>query len=105
MLGEQAQAALEHAMKAIVAGHGGTYRSTHNLGVLLGSVRRIDPELRSFTLSIPPDIYSAYAGDEGYSAERQQPRLTEVDDYMERTVNDVEFLMERARQLGPAMYS
>ena len=104
IVGEHAQAALEHAMKAIIAGHGGTYRSTHNLGQLLGSVRRIDPELRSFTLSISPDIYSAYAGYEGYSAERQQPRLTDVDDYRERTVNDVEFLLERARKLGPALY-
>jgi HEPN domain-containing protein/predicted nucleotidyltransferase len=107
LLGEQAQAALEHAMKAITAGHGGIYRDTHNLGHLLGRVRRIDSELQSFTLSIYPDIYSiysAYAGNEGYSAERQQPRLTEVDDYRERTVNDVEVLLERARQLGPSMY-
>ena len=104
ILGEHAQAALEHAMKAIIAGHGGTYRDTHSLGHLLGTVRRIDPELRSFSLSIPPDIYSAYAGNESYKAERQQPPLTEVDDYRERTVNDVEFLLERARQLGPSMY-
>lgn len=101
IVGEHAQAALEHAMKAIIAGHGGTWRDTHNLGHLLGTVRRIDPEMRDYTLGISPDIYSAYAGNEGYAAERQQPRLTDQDDYRERTIADVFNLLERARQLGP----
>ena len=101
LLGKIAQGALEHAMKAVIAGHGGDYPGTHQLGLLLGSVRRIDPELRTFSLSISPDIYSDYAGINAYRGTREQPRLTDQDNYRERTVNDAQTLIDRAQQLRP----
>ena len=105
LVAQHAQSALEHAMKAIITGHGGTAERTHNLGRLLGTVRRIDPQMSDFRLSIPPDLYSEYAGDDEYRRERTHPLLTDQDNYRERTVNDVRALIERARELGPAMYN
>ena len=101
LIGQQAQSALEHAMKAVIAARGGTYPSTHNLARLLGSVRRIDPELRDFSLSIAPDIYSAYAGEQEYE-ERALPPLTSQPGYRERTVADARRLIERAREVRQA---
>ena len=72
---------------------------------LLGAVRRIDPYMNNFRLSIPPDIYSEYAGDNEYEREGTQPLLTAQDDYRERTVNDIRALIERAHELGPTMYN
>ena len=37
MLGQQAHSTLEHGMKAVIAAHGGTYPSTHNLGATAGN--------------------------------------------------------------------
>ncbi len=105
LVAQHAQSALEHAMKAIITGHGGTAERTHNLGRLLGAVRRIDPQMNNFRLSIPPDIYSEYAGDNEYETERVQPLLTDQDNYRERTVNDIRALIERARELGPTIYN
>lgn len=97
ILGQQAHSALEHGMKAVIAVYGGTYPSTHNLAHLLGTVRRIDSELRDFAFSIAPDIYCEYAGDREYADARIHPPLTEQPDYRERTVADARHLIERAR--------
>ena len=97
ILGRQAHAALEHGMKAVIAAHGGTYPSTHNLAQLLGTLRRIDSQLRDFALSIAPDIYSEYAGDREYADARIHPPLSEQPDYRERTIADARRLIDRAR--------
>ena len=44
IIAQQAHSALEHAMKAVITGRGGTAERTHDLGRLLGAVRRIDPQ-------------------------------------------------------------
>ena len=103
LIGQQAQSALEHAMKAVIAGRGGTYPSTHNLAHLLGTVRRIDTELREFSLNIAPDIYSDYAGEQEY-VDRTQPLLTDQPDYRARTVVDAQRLIERAREARQAQH-
>ena len=100
MIAQRAHSALEHAMKAVIFGNRGTPARTHNLGHLLGSVRRIDPELRDFRLSIPPDVYSQYAGEDEYR-NNELPTLTSVENYRERTTADAERLIERAKQLEP----
>ena len=97
-LGRAACSTLEHAMKAVIAAHGASYPSTHELGILLGTVRRLDPELRDFSFSIRPEIYSDYVGRLGYDADRRHPALTEHDDYRARTVADAERLIARARE-------
>ena len=52
--------------------------------------------MREFTLSIPPDVYTAYEGQQEYGP-RTQPNLTEYPDYLERTKADVEYIINRAK--------
>ena len=100
LIGQQAQAALEHAMKALLESHRVRYRRTHDIGHLLGHIRNIDQELRELRLGIPPDIYSAYAGEQEYEEEaRTQPLLTDQPDYRARTVVDAQRIIDRAREV------
>ena len=100
LVGQHAQAALEHGMKALLEAHGVRYQRTHNIGHLLGRIRQVDPELRELSLGIPPDIYSAYAGEQEYEEEgRQQPLLTDQPDYRQRTVADAQRIINRAREV------
>ncbi len=97
IIGQQAQNTLEHAMKALLEAHRARYQRTHNIGDLLGRVRDVDPDLRGFQFSIPPDIYTQYAGEQGYRLTRRQPLLSEQPDYRERTVADAQRIINRAR--------
>ena len=101
IIGQQAQAALEHAMKALLEAYSVRYRRTHDIGHLLGHIRHIDPELHELRLGIPPDIYSAYAGEQEYEEVqvRIQPLLTNQPDYRTRTVADVQRIIDRAREV------
>ena len=101
LIGQQAQGALEHAMKALLEAHGVRYRRTHDIGHLLGHIRHIDPELREFRLGIPPAIYSAYAGEQEYEdvEVRAQPRLTSQSEYQTHTVADAQRIIDRARAM------
>ena len=101
MIGQQAHNALEHAMKALLEaheqGHGVGYGNTHDIGQLLGNIRRLIPELADYRLSIEPDIYSEYAGRREYSGQRRNPTLTDQPDYRNRTTADIEFILNLAR--------
>lgn len=96
VIGQHAQGTLEHSMKALLEAHGAPYRHTHNIGELLGNVRHRDPDMADFSLSIPPEVYTAYAGAEEYGA-RTLPALTEFPDYIQRTRADVQRIIDRAR--------
>ena len=98
VIGQQAQNTLEFAMKALLEAHEAPYQSTHNIAHLLGNIRRNDPDLREFTLSIPPDVYTAYEGDLQYRR-RQQPKLTDFPEYCARTTTDADRIIQRARQV------
>ena len=99
-VGRQAQQALEHGLKALLEAHGAAYRAVHDIGELLGNVRRHDPELRNFRLAIPPEIYSNYAGRRGYLvASHSVPWLSEQDDYIAHTIADARRIIDRARTL------
>ena len=97
IIGQHAQSALEHSMKALLEVHGADYRRTHNIGELLGNIRRHDPELRDFRLSIAPDIYTEYGGEQKYHETRQHPELTGQADYLRRTVADIKLIINRAK--------
>ena len=55
------------------------------------------PELSELSLAIPPDIYAEYAGRRGYAQNRSNPLLTAQVDYQSKTVDDVEFIINRGR--------
>ena len=99
--GYHAQQALERALKAAIIAYGATpERDTHNIGSLLGTLRRIDPELANYHFSVDPIIYTQYAGGERYRlGSSDRPRLTEVSGYYEDTVQDVHFLLAYARRV------
>ena len=101
MIGQQAQSALEHGLKALLEAHGvgqgQGYRNTHDIGELLGNVRYRIPELADFRLAIDPAIYTEYAGGREYRERRRAPALTGQAEYLERTVTDVEFIINQAR--------
>ena len=100
MIAQHAHSALEHAMKAVIAACGATYPSTHNLAHLLGTIRRLPgSELHDFALSIPPDVYSEYAGHQEYLSGRFTPALTQLYNYRERTVADAQRLIDTARAI------
>ena len=100
MIAQRAHSALEHAMKAVIAAHGATYPSTHNLAHLIGTIRRLPGSgLHDFSLSISPDVYSAYAGHQEYLAGRVAPTLTQMPNYRQRTVADAQRLIDRARAI------
>ena len=62
VIGQQAQNALEHGMKALIHAAGGEYPNTHSISDLLGAVRHFDPTMNDFSLAIPPDVYTEYEG-------------------------------------------
>ena len=99
IIGQHAQSALEHGMKALLETHGVKYRNTHNIGELLGNIRCHDPELRDFRLAIAPDIYTEYGGEQKYHEGRRHPMLTEQADYLRRTVADAGRVISRAKAL------
>ena len=98
VIGQQAQNALEHGMKALIDATGGEYSNTHSISDLLGAVRHFDHEMREFSLSVPPDVYTEYEGQAECRA-RRQPELTQYPDYLERTKEDVSQIINRAKEL------
>ncbi len=95
-IGQQAHFALECGLKALLEARQIPYSYNHSMADLLGTLRHFHPKMRDFRLSIPPDIYTAYAGRLGYRA-RRQPRLTDQPDYLEKTVADAQFLIDMAK--------
>lgn len=98
VIGQQAQNALEHGLKALIEAAGGKYANTHNISHLLGAARHSDTGMRDFRLSIPPDVYTEYEGTAEYEA-RRQPELTRFPDYLERTTADAARIIARAKEL------
>lgn len=101
LIGQQAQSALEHGLKALLESHGHSqgqaYRDVHNIGELMGNVRYRIRGLQDFRLSIEPDVYSEYAGKGEYQETRINPELTHHDDYRSRTAADIEFIISQAK--------
>ena len=98
-IGQHAQRALEHGLKALIAAHGVDYPKTHNIGALLGKVREHDARMRHFHLGIPADVYSEYAGEDAYQEQRIRPRLTDHADYLAQTRAAAQFIIERAKAI------
>ena len=95
-IGQQAHFALECGLKALLEARKIPYGYNHSMADLLGTLRHFYSEMQDFRLSIAPDIYAEYAGRRGYRS-RRQPRLTDQTDYLEKTVAEAQFLIERAK--------
>ena len=85
-IGEQAQRALEHALKAVIAAHGRRYPHEHKFEDLLGPARACVPGL---TLQSDLEVLSAFGGGTAY----ETPELNlDVDRLLENVRHDVEDL-------------
>ena len=98
IIGQQAQNTLEFAMKALLEAHEAKYQGTHNTGHLLANVRRTDPALSNFQLSIHPDVYTAYEGNQQYR-QRRVPNLTDYPNYRDATITDSQTIITRAKEV------
>ena len=99
LIGQRAQRAMEHAMKALLEASRADYRKTHDIGELLGNIRHYDrEEMGNFSLAMDPDVYTEYEGDREYG-ERIQPLITEFPGYQESTAQAVETILERAKEI------
>ncbi len=78
-LGRDAQGALEHALKAVIAVHGRKYEHTHKLPELLKAAQVSVPTL---TLTSNLEMLSAFAGGTAY----ESPDLNEDVEYMVQCV-------------------
>ena len=78
-LGRDAQGALEHALKSVIAVHGRKYEHTHKLPELLEAAQVSVPDL---TLTSNLEMLSAFAGGTAY----ESPDLNEDVEYMVQCV-------------------
>ena len=85
-MGEQAQRALEHALRAMISAHGRRYQREHKFEELLGAARACVPGL---TLQSDLDVLSAVGGGTAY----ETPELDlDVDQLLESVRHDVTHL-------------
>lgn len=92
-LGEDAQAALVHALKAVLAAHGHKHPRVHDLEVLVSEVREVLPS--SFEIHSELKTLSAFAGGEIYGS----PELNQdVDRLLQNTQADVFYLLRQCQE-------
>ena len=97
-IGQHAQGALEHGMKALMAAHEAKYSPAHDIGTLLGNLRNKDPEMTEFRLPINPDVYTDYQGSHEYKP-RREPELTTFPNYLEDTRAAVQTILDQAKKI------
>ena len=111
-VGLEAHAGVESGMKALLEAWKGVegesernrYREDHNISQLLGQLRRADPDMADFRLAVDPAIYQSYRGRQAYT--RKEPHLAEtiMEGGLEGTLNDMNALIERAREVQARAY-
>ena len=94
-MGQNAQKALAHALKALLAAAGSS-SLTHDIGILLDHVRQLDPRMADLKLPIPTDVYT----EEAPFQKRRQPPLTQYPDFKASTAQAITRIIHRARALG-----
>lgn len=95
-IGQQAQAAMEHALKALISAHDIAYPKDHQINPLAAAARRADPEF-NFQPQINGAILDQYAGSDEYKPTRNP--LTEIAGYQELLNADITAILERVRQV------
>lgn len=96
--GKNAQEALEHALKGLIAANGSQYPRSHDLNELLQTAKAVDPEFdNEFQQSIDYDILNQYAGSADYDIPAMP--LTEIEHYREAVNNDYRQIGNRLNQL------
>lgn len=98
LLGQQAQQALEHAIKGLISASGRQYRHLHDLVELEQDLRRADPEF-SHRLSSPLELLSRYAGGDIYGRGREDNSLGDSNILLHQVQEDVQQIFHRVAEL------
>ena len=96
IVGQQAQQALEHAMKALISACGRRYRRLHDLLAIESDMRQADPEFR-LTLESPLRQLNEYGGSERYY-EPEEP-LGDHSQLYRQVESDVTRIFQRIAEL------
>ena len=96
MIGQHAQGAMEHALKALISAHVERYPHVHNINELVARAHEVDSEFR-FTPSVPGNIYNQYVGSDEY--DRTENPISGIEDYRSKVNSDVQALLSRIRDI------
>ena len=96
MIGQHAQGAMEHALKALISARVERYPHGHNINELVARARRVDSGFR-FTPSVPGDTYNQYVGSDEY--ESTENPITSIEDYCSKVNSDVQAVLGRIREV------
>ena len=98
MIGQHAQGAMEHALKALISARVRTYpHHAHEIDQLVARALRVDRGFR-FTPSIPADIYNQYVGADEYL--RTPDPISLIDDFRNKVNTDVQTILDRVREIS-----
>ena len=96
MIGQHAQGAMEHALKALISARVERYPHVHDIDQLVARAGRVDRAFR-FTPSIAGEIYNQYVGTDEYRGARHP--ITAIDDYRNLVNADVQTILARIGEI------
>ena len=96
MIGQHAQGAMEHALKALISARTRTYPHVHDLDQLAARARRVDRS-SPFTPSLPGHIYNQYVGADEYLITPNP--ITGIDNYRNKVNSDVQTILDRVSEI------
>ena len=99
MIGQHAQGAMEHALKALISARVERYPHVHSINDLLTRARRVDRRFQ-FTPEIPGNIYNQYVGRDEYGPTKHP--ITDIEDYRNKVNSDVGTVLARIQEIRRA---
>ncbi len=96
MVGQHAQGAMEHALKALISAHVQRYPHVHDIEQLVVRALRVDRRFR-FTPAISGEIYNQYVGADEYGPTKSP--ISEIEDYRNLVNADVQTILDRVREI------
>ena len=96
MIGQHAQGAMEHALKALISARARTYPHVHEIDQLVARALRVDRGFR-FTPAISGDIYNQYVGVDEYL--RTPNPISLIDDFRNKVNTDVQTILDRINEI------
>ena len=107
VIGLNCQRGVEHSMKALLEAWKGQegehernrYRENHNVSLLLGQVRRADPEMAELRLEVTAEVHDGYRGRRAYTGRSPERMITMQGRGADRTMEDIARILLRAKEI------
>ena len=96
MIGQHAQGAMEHALKALISATQNAYDRTHDINELTADALRADPNFQ-FSQGIGGAIYNQYAGAQDYHPTSNP--ISDIADYRNIVNVEVQAILVRVREI------